>query len=361
MTATWSASEYLFLEVKYKIGVVTKVPNIKKENINNTKLMETVVNLDKFMENANYTINIRTVAITMEFRVVDEFAVQGFDLSEYDVTQYDQMVMDAIFTLMNDGSYIRFGPEAVARAMAGNLDKDKKITRGKIDAVVESVDKLRKVIIDIDATNEFRLRGKIKKDSSETKNYSSELLPIKITPKQRENKPMDYIYEMKAFPAMYQYAMAINQIISVPVEFFSVDGLNDTDENILIKRYLFKRIEVMKENRNGRQRPHIIYYELNLHSGEYDGMFVKLELVTGTLTRYRKHDIHTKVCKILTSLTLKDYITGYEVLYDHIDTREIRGVKILGVGNSGATKQTGKAKRQKGKTADDKTEKLPTI
>jgi hypothetical protein len=154
-----------------------------------------------------------------------------------EISSYDRAVQDAVCTMMENGHrYIT--SEQLARVFSGNRDSGRGISRRRMEKLNEAMEKLANVRATIRYRND---RG----HEVEVKNY---LIPMKSF---RKVKSDAYIYEMMDWPAVYTYAKAHRQVISVPEEIMAIQlKKKDTDDVVIIKRYLIRRIELMKNTNN---------------------------------------------------------------------------------------------------------------
>ena len=242
----------------------------------------------------------------------------------YEITPYDLAVMDAVYTLyIND--IIIFTPEMVARYMSGNLQQD--VTKKK-ETVISSLEKLSVIRIYIDCTEEFIARKKIDKGSSVA--LKSNLLLLEgVRYKVANHKEVD-AYRLLDEPILYYYANIVGQITKIPMDILDTSRtLCDTDEVIVIKRYLIRRIQTMKNTKNNIKSNKIIYERYDYHQNKEAGMFPALginqrDYKSQKSWQNKKNKIHHSVCRILDDFSQKGYIKGYKVEKN----RAIEGVSI---------------------------------
>ena len=170
-------------------------------------------------------------------------------------------VMDSVYTMLVNG-VVAFTPEMVVRIMSGNFDQD--VKPQKSGAVTRSLHKLSLIRISIDCTNELRTREKIKKD--ETAKWESYLMPLhEIDIQSANHQTVMRGYQLLEKPILYFYAESIKQIIDVPTELLEITDasgsghLSDTDDVIVIKRAIIRRIEQMKNEKNHMNNDTINY------------------------------------------------------------------------------------------------------
>lgn len=121
-----------------------------------------------------------------------------------------------------------------------------------------------------------------------------------------------YIFNIKPF--LYKYAQSTRQIISVPIKLLNIkDTLNNSEEITVLKNYLIRRIEVMKDNDN--QGNNI----------SYESIFRELDINIDTLTKQKSEKIRRYTRRILDYWIKNGYIKKHE---DYKERKLIIGLKI---------------------------------
>ena len=261
--------------------------------------------------------------------IVDIVKEKKLSLSNPDVNQFDLAVMDSVYTLAVSG-IMRFTPEDVARIMSGNLEQD--ITPKKVQEIKESIEKLSFIRLTIDYTDEMIARGEVK-PGKRTFELESYMVPVrKIEVKSRNNQTKLTGYQLLEMPILYQYAEKTHQIAGVPLEILNTPSISDTNDVIVIKRALIRRIEAIKNPRNNVVSESIVYERVDHTTGQITGFFAKLGFFeenykTAAQWKKKKSVLHNTVIKILTDFKEKNYINGYEVIKE--GKQKITGVKII--------------------------------
>ena len=173
------------------------------------------------------------------FNLVDLWSNTDVTLSQK-VTPFDMAVMDAVYTIMCSGQMI-LTAEWIVKVLSGN--KEQKVTPQKLKAIRESIDKLRCINIKIDCKDEMNTRQDTKRKVKEFI-YESYLLPLdKVNATYQSNGVEIIAYHLLCKPALYTYAELVNQIVNIPAELLDTqEYYSDTDDAILIKRYVIKRV-----------------------------------------------------------------------------------------------------------------------
>ena len=259
---------------------------VKKECMNNCKVanMQTV---NKGLAEKQM-IRVSTLPSRKIVTLVNLCQDKNIQLSCNDISPYDMAVMDAFYTLYKSG-YQTFSLQTVIRVMSGNMDQD--ITAQKIARLKESVE--------IQSGNQTVVEG----------------------------------YRLLELPALYAYAERIKQMISVPIELLASTGgfLPDTDENVILKRYLLKRIARMKKEKATVYSRRIRYEWYDRKTQREKGMFAELgyreeDFASRSSWLNKRAKVHKAVKQILDAFRQAGYIAGYS------ETREgnaITGVEIL--------------------------------
>ena len=318
--------------------------NINKQYINNSKLMRVLGTKDIDIDNDENTFNLVVQNDIISF--VDVWTDPNITLTQQ-VTRFDMAVMDAAYTIMNSGLTM-VTAEWIARVMSGN--KDQKLTDNKLKNIRASIDKLRSVHIRIDCTEEISARkGKKGKDKSFV--YESYLLPLdKIEARYEANGKEVIAYPVLTKPALYRYAEEINQIIEIPTRYLETqEYFSDTDEAILIKRYVIKRVaQITSNNKLTNDKLSLLWYE---KTGEARGLIPELGYKPDGTAVWRRKKL--KIMEIVkgTLQTLVDSgaidsfeeykgngtngtnlaIMGYEIKYHKIENMVEKKKKPVGI------------------------------
>lgn len=159
-------------------------------------------------------------------------------------TAYDRSVHNAVCSIYEAGN-TTFTADQVYRAMNG-YDDSQYVSPQAIGAVTKSLDKSRSILVKIDYTNEAKA---YKKDVEQFVMEDYILSAKKITLKAGGKEVIGY--KLNSKPILYQYAQLTNQVITVPSKLLNTkDVIKSTPEVIVIREYLIKRIEEMKNPSN---------------------------------------------------------------------------------------------------------------
>ncbi|MBM7650540.1 hypothetical protein JOC78_003537, partial [Bacillus ectoiniformans] len=155
---------------------------------------------------------------------------------------YDRSVHNAVCSIFEAGN-TNFTPDQVHRCMNG-LDKSEYVSPQAVEAVTKSIDKSRKIYAKVDYSAEAKA---YKKDvnSCIIEDY---ILPAKkITLEAGGHKVTGY--KLNSKPLLYEYAQFTKQVITVPSQLLNTkDVIRNTPDVIVIREFLIRRIEVMKND-----------------------------------------------------------------------------------------------------------------
>ena len=285
------------------------VLNINRQFLSNSKLSHilTTQNLDISGDEFDIKISAKVVN-TVKISYTSPIA----SLSAR-ITPYDMAVMDAAYTIILHGIML-ITPEWIINVMAGN--ERVQMTPKRITAVIDSIQKLQTVRIKIDCTSEYNVYHLQKGEKPlECLTYESFLLPVeKVKARYDSNGNQVAAYRITEKPALYQYAEMNNQIISVPSYLFKTRAhFNDTDEAVLIKRYVIKRVaQIISKNRLHTNKVSLLWHDRT--KGEEKGLLPELGYVCSKTPAWRKQKAH--IIKIiqgtLSTLVEGNAITGYK-------------------------------------------------
>ena len=302
---------------------------IEVEYCSNTKIANTIRERDDLCGNCN-RINVGGPNKQME----NTFAITKT------LSCFDCDVADAIYTLYRNG-YSTFTPGQVLRTMSG--DYKQTITVQKKKDIIDSINKLRKTEIMITCEEEFRVR-KQKFDGENAYELEGKYL-LATWHEKAKCFEMKKELPLEVLMPLYRYTELNTQMISFPINLLSCgdssgEKISNTKENILIKRYLIRRIEIMrvkgerKTNNNIIKRDRSIIYVRRSHKERKDVGLLPTIGVYDTKTKselYWKrkiHNVHETVKKILDYYCAIGYIEGYEEVRG--DYNRITGVQIVG-------------------------------
>ena len=146
--------------------------------------------------------------------------------------------------------------------------------------------------------------------------YESYLMPVaKINYKYAANGKEVVAYKLLEIPALYQYAEVVHQIVDVPNDLFlTQDKFEDTDEAIVIKRYVIKRvIQIVKSNRLRSDKLSFYWSKTDSAGNEVTGgLFPELGYDIFSLSRDKKKKITRIIRGTLDRLMELNVISGYD-------------------------------------------------
>lgn len=299
--------------------------DIKKEYMNNTKVSQVISRNEGLIDigNSDVIVNPQNRLTTIVNLLHEDEHVRYTG----DVTLYDMAIMDAIYTLHKYG-HDNFTLQMVMRVMSGN-DEQGMLEEQK-ERLAYEIEKLRHIDILINCTDELRVRKKIGKNATVT--YESYLLPLSKVDVRLGNQITVEGYKLLETPALYTYAELHEQIVDVPVQVFKTHKkLPDTNEAIVMKRYLTKRIALMKNKKNKMVSRKISYQWYDQKTQTEKGLYAVLgykseDYASKSSWSNKKKKIHDAVCKILDTLVEEKYIAGYHEVKEN---RSIVGVEIV--------------------------------
>lgn len=283
--------------------------NLSKQYMNNTKIARIISTKQILIAPTPVSLDI-SIKETIHNSV--DLWLEPFITSEQQVSQFDMAVMDAVYTLINNGVGI-VTVEYIAKVLSGNMEQ--KVTSQKAERIQESIHKLKNIHIRIDCSEEIASRKDFK-DKVEQVIYESCLLPVEeVHTKYQVNGKSVSGYVVLEKPALYEYAELVHQIVSVPVEWLQTQNFfYDTDEAIIIKRYTIKRIAQILNNNGLKSKK--ISFQWNKPGHETGGLFSELGYTpcAGNTWRTRtKPKINKIVRKTLLFLQEKEIIKGFKV------------------------------------------------
>ena len=297
---------------------LARLPKVEKENLNVSQVAKYISTTGGLIDAENPT-ELRTIPSKNVIVTIDLQKDKDVALSSNNITLYDLAVMDSVYTLFKNGC-ISFTPEMIVRIMCGNLKAD--VSPQKAGAATKSLRKLAGIRVTLDCTEEFKARN-IPIKEGEKALYTHNLLAMN----EIQIKAVNGNVRMTGFsllekPFLYDYAERIGRIATVPVALLEVSGITDTEDAILVKRYVIQRVEELKRARNKARLKDIIYYDTDLGQGAMSDLWHDEDIKN---SRSKKARLHTMILKVLEKFKEKAYIKGYSVLKEG---KSVIGVEI---------------------------------
>lgn len=297
---------------------LARLPKAEKENFNISQVAKYISTTGGLIDAENPT-ELRTIPSKNVIVTIDLQKDKDVVLSSNNITLYDLAVMDSVYTLFKNGC-TSFTPEMIVRIMAGNLKAD--VKPQKAGAVTKSLRKLALIRVTLDCTEEFKSRN-IPIREGEKALYTDYLLPMsEIQIKAVNGNVRLNGFSLKEIPVLYDYAERIGRIATVPVALLEVPGITDTEDAILVKRYVIQRVEELKRARNKARLKNIIYYDTALEQGAMSDLWYDEDVKN---SRDKKAKLHKMILKVLENFKKEAYIKGYIVL---TEGKSVLGVKI---------------------------------
>lgn len=296
----------------------------EKHLIPNSKLINSLQSGELFEEACDLVVMNKGKRNEITTTVKISYRKDGVYLPA-DYTEFDRSVMDAVLSQYEYGSThgnIVFTPQLIYRTMTHKKDSESP-SQKQIDAITASVEKMRFMEVDIDATEEMRewMRGrKMQFDENVETHFSGYILPVNLVTVRHQGKTIK-AYQMLHEPALYSYAKARKQILTCNAELLNIREVDAKTGNILafavplnekrieISNYILRRILTMKSDRNKQSNTILL-----------DTIYADVRLTA--LSRNQSLDYRDFICKLLTYYQASDFIKGYEKKYD--------GRKIVG-------------------------------
>lgn len=233
----------------------------------------------------------------------DGMNVQGLE----QLSPFDRSVLDGVCTLIEAGNMI-ISPAQICRTMTGA----EKPSQRQVDEVEASVDKQMGYLVTIDCTDELIARGIKGYFASDTTNCIEARKRLIQSPNGQEF--LGYI--IKDVPIIYAYSKRIEQVASFPQKLLKAGNLQNTDNNILIRDYMLRRIDGMKKMKSNNLKSRRVKYSTVWRDGMgHASAFTKTE----------KNRLKRTVGDFLSGLVSEHHIKGFE---EYMIGRKCEGVEI---------------------------------
>lgn len=224
-------------------------------------------------------------------------------------SKFDMAILNGVTSLIESGNaYIT--PDMAYRAMAGMTDND--LTPAQKKKAEQSIDKLRRTTIKINATAEAQQRGYegewifesqiLKADKVENRKINGQRVTAYVFDHDQQGAVKR--------PILYEYAKISKQILSVKTDILRLP-VNTTERNIVLRDYLLRRINWIKGgNENKKVSYETIYKEVGIGESQ---------------NKTEKKRVRDATEAILGEWVRKGFITGYTT---YKKGKTIAGVEI---------------------------------
>lgn len=222
------------------------------------------------------------------------------------LTPYDGEVFNGICSILATGQNI------MTSAMIYEAFAGKRTTSPQaLGHVTRSAHKIESVTNELDWTEHAKMVG-LPLDGKQDYVKTRENMLLMRTITACINGQEVTAFQVLAEPILYTYAKMVGQIVTVDKALLDLN-INNTDESIVIKNYLLRRIELMMNPRNNI-KSNIIKFDTIVTECGLEGNRTQIK-------RYRDRFIFP----ILDSLKAKQYIKGYTVIKEG---RRLDGIAI---------------------------------
>lgn len=172
-----------------------------------------------------------------------EYDGEGVELSK-PMTQYDREVHNAVVTIMKAGNS-NFTTAQIWKTLSGS---SKSPTRKQAEQIEKSIEKQWRTMAHVNFSQEARGRElDIDGEPVTSTRIDAHMLELEKIRLETANGRVVEGYRLLAIPVLYRHAAALNQVISYPVKLLDTASVaSNTTTNILIKKYLLRRIGEMK-------------------------------------------------------------------------------------------------------------------
>lgn len=291
-----------------------------KAIINNSKLALEIT--DNFVGEGEIPIIVSKKKARKEFEIIASMAFEEQNLQisgRQPYTAYDRAVLNGICSLWQAGN-TAFTPSMVYLAMNGLSGSNQggvKVSPQSIGAVTRSIEKQRVTRLTIDCTNQMKYYKDLK-----TAKFDAMMISVDGVEMTAQNGKKVKAYTFtnpNRPPVLYEYSRSIGQVLSVPPRLLnSTAAIRTTEEVIIIREYLIRRIEGMKgqnEMKNNRIAYKAIYTELA----------IEIENLTGDTRKNTTRRVRKNTEAILKHLQTEEYIKDFE---EYRMGRTIAGIEI---------------------------------
>lgn len=234
----------------------------------------------------------------------------GITMTGKPYTEYDRQVQDAVSSLWEYGDETHIiTPDMVFRAMTHRTQTESPSPQ-QIGAVTKSLEKMRRIHITVDATEEMKKR-KLTIDGKQVTSckFDDYLLSLRAVEVKAGGRTVK-AYLMTAEPVLLTYAKLTKQLATVPAELLDIKKVDkgkattvsvaNSDARIAVKGYILRRIAIIKHDKTAKnpKQSNII---------KFDSLFAE----TGIPQDSNSANIKKYAFQVLDYYTATGYIQGY--------------------------------------------------
>ena len=236
-------------------------PTVKVDNfVKPSSLQMLNTKLSNFLFDKNKDLTTEMVALVVSGENENKIAVKtqlsfvpldlaGVKVPSY-LNAYDRAVHDAVCSIFANGN-MQMTSNQIYEAMTGKSTKSQIILR-KVD---NSVRRLMMSLVYADYTIQAQSKGLDCKKAV----VNSNILYCQGITITFPNGEVVTGWELIKPPALYQYATEMEQIITVDKAVLLAPNITNTDDVIVMKHYILRRIEAMKNNSNHMDSRKILF------------------------------------------------------------------------------------------------------
>lgn len=224
------------------------------------------------------------------------------------LTPFDLMILNSIYTLTQNNEYFD-----VAMIKKHLTQQDRKVKSKLDDDIKASIEKMRVTIVTLELTDYLNdsYKNPLSKKVKDALKVGSYLLPIKnVSVTKGGVEKVAYLFIEK--PLYFEYAKMQNQLITSDVKLLDVP-ITNTNDNILIKTYIAKRVSDMKYH-NEKNDNKSIYKENTIN---VDTLFDELDLLKDDISEntynVKRKRYYAVIEEILFEYRKKKIIKNYNV------------------------------------------------
>lgn len=228
--------------------------------------------------------------------MIDYEHLEGVSFSRQKAfTPFDREVLNAVTTLYVEGNNEYITAEAIYKIMTG--DTKARLQPVMREKIVESMAILGRTFVKIDATREA-----LEFYNVDRMEFEESALIIRKATVERGKERVD-AYQILGAPILYKYASGKKQIGRAPAKLLK-SSLKTSEEIIILKGYLLRRVEQMKNS--ARTSRNIRYATIFESLGTFEGL-------TDQQVKDKRKKLYKSIATILDEWKADGYITDYSV------------------------------------------------
>lgn len=167
------------------------------------------------------------------------------------ITAYDRAVHDGVCSIIVEGETMTATNRQIYEAMTGKSTTSPQA----LGHITRSLNKMNRTKVSFDYTEQANAKGK-KCDKIVHRANIIDFEEVEVVFNKTQSV---HGYKFLSIPILHRYATAVGQIITVSSALLDLPHVTSTEDSIILKHYLLRRIEAIKNKKNHMDSRRILF------------------------------------------------------------------------------------------------------